>query len=426
MPHCTPQGMMPDEVAYNVVLASLARLGQIEKIEAYLARMRADGGQPSGVTYNILIGAYALAGQFEKTDVCIEAMREAGEKFNVKTYWALMGRYAKRGAVERFSKVWEEVKQVGLPLDRSMYHSLIEVHSRAGDLEKAEQAFNEMCALMPPTTASFNVLLAALSQAGRPDKIPAVLQSMQRWGRPKDPGTYVRLISANLKAGDEEGAMRALREAAAVGMHPLHRTLSLCSPPFHAFPLPAAAVGMQRMDQKLPFSALLQSVSWDECTLLKPTVPHCTPLCLAGDKEGAMRALREAAAVGMQRNDQKLPFSSLIQVLIPARDKGDVVGVKEIIGLSRTLYKMTDPRLFRDLIVTIVNRWEKEKGVTQRDAGEEEGRLADKEEDPSWKRLVSDIRGVLKDMKELGIEPTKKTVQILESQGLSHLVLETA
>ncbi|CAI5496638.1 unnamed protein product, partial [Closterium sp. Naga37s-1] len=303
------KGMMPDEVAYNVVLASLARLGQIEKMEAYIARMRADGGQPSGVTYNILIGAYALAGQFEKTDLCIEAMREAGERMNVKTYWSLMGRYAKRGVVERFSKVWEEVKQAGLPLDRSMYHSRIEVHSRAGDLDKAEQAFNEMCALMPPTTASFNVLLAALSQAGRPDKIPSVLQSMQRWGRPKDPGTYVRLITANLKAGDEEGAMRALREA---------------------------------------------------------------------------------AAVGMQRMDQKLPFSSLIQVLIPARNKGDVVRVKEIIGLSRTLYKMTDPRLFRDLIVTVVNRWEKDK--ESRDAGKE-GQLLDKEEDPSWKRLVSDIHG---------------------------------
>ncbi|CAI5971847.1 unnamed protein product, partial [Closterium sp. NIES-64] len=334
------KGMMPDEVAYNIVLASLARLGQIEKMEAYLARMRADGGQPSGVSYNILIGAYALAGQFEKTDLCIEAMKEAGERLNVKTYWSLMGRYAKRGAVERFSKVWEEVKQAGLPLDRSMYHSRIEVHSRAGDLEKAEQAFNEMCALMPPTTASFNVLLAALGRAGRLNKIPAFMQSMQRWGRPRDAKTFVFLIDAFLRAGDEEGAMRALREA---------------------------------------------------------------------------------AAVGMQRNDQKLPFSSLIQVLIPARNKGDVVRVKEIIGLSRTLYKMTDPRLFRDLVVTIVNRWEKDKEL--RDPGEE-GQLVDKEEDPSWKRLVLDIHGVLKDMKELGIEPTKKTYQILESLGLSHMLLE--
>ncbi|CAI5537197.1 unnamed protein product [Closterium sp. Naga37s-1] len=197
------KGMMPDEVAYNVVLASLARLGQIEKMEAYLARMRADGGQPSGVSYNILIGAYALAGQFEKTDLCIEAMKEAGERLNVKTYWSLMGRYAKRGAVERFSKVWEEVKQAGLPLDRSMYHSRIEVHSRAGDLEKAEQAFNEMCALMPPTTASFNVLLAALGRAGRLNKIPALMQSMQRWGRPRDAKTYVFLIDAFLRAGEE-------------------------------------------------------------------------------------------------------------------------------------------------------------------------------------------------------------------------------
>ncbi|GJP35854.1 hypothetical protein CLOM_g20401 [Closterium sp. NIES-68] len=336
------KGLMPDEVAYNIILTSLSRLGQIEKMESYLARMRADGAQPTIVTYNILIGAYALAGQFEKADLCLEAMKEEGERPNRKTYWSLLGRYANRGAVERFFQVWEELKQTGMALDRSMYHSRIEVHSRAGDLEKAEQSFNELCALMPPTTASFNVLIATLGRAGKVDKIPAVLKSMEQWGMQRDSKTYIHLIQAYLAAGDEESAMRVLREAAAIGVDRMH---------------------------------------------------------------------------------QKLPFSAILEVLLPARESGDVVRVKELIGLSRTLYRMIDPRLFRDLIVTIVNRWEKEK--KQRGAGEEGG-LSEREEDPSWKRLVSDVRRVLVDMRELEIEPTRKTLQILESLDLFHLVVETA
>ncbi|CAI5495912.1 unnamed protein product, partial [Closterium sp. Naga37s-1] len=113
------------------------------------------------------------------------------------------------------------------------------------------------------------------------------------WGRPKDPRTYVPLIDAILKAGewcsqairdeegDEEGAMRALREAAAIPYPTVsHRT---CPP--HLVP-----------------SRRRGGSHEGPAGSSRPTVPPTYPTVLilshfflAGDEEGAMRALREAA-----------------------------------------------------------------------------------------------------------------------------------
>ena len=197
----------------------------IQKCEALLADMRANGFTPDLVTLNSHLSAYAThqpSNAVQRGLHVLKDMKDSGLEPDVVTYTILLDICAKSGdksSVSEAESIWEEMKVSGIPPDNRTYGAMMNVYAKSKDadgLRKYEELMNEMHEIgISPNEITFSVLMNSHLQSGSPpEKIESIFQDITK-SRPDiishPPLHNIRLNSWS-KAGNPEMAVKALRD----------------------------------------------------------------------------------------------------------------------------------------------------------------------------------------------------------------------
>lgn len=166
------QGIRPNAVIWSQIIKAWVESDLVEapaKVEAIVERMKANGIQPDVVTWSQLVKAWAISGSPEaptKMNAILEQMKQQGCPPNDTTWNQMLSYWASSGADEAPVNVQHILKQMNRP-DVTSFTMAIQACLRSGETERVEDLLQLMAdAGMPPTTRTFNELLAAWCKKG--------------------------------------------------------------------------------------------------------------------------------------------------------------------------------------------------------------------------------------------------------------------
>ncbi|PNX55905.1 hypothetical protein L195_g049538, partial [Trifolium pratense] len=215
-------GLKPDVVAYNVLLAGLFRNRRDCEAVDLLSYMDSQGVKANSTTHKITIEGLCSAGKVEDAEAYFNSRKDEG----VEIYTAMVNGYCQAGLIE---KSYE--RQAGL-IEKS-YELFCEI-SNQGDIAKEGSGFKQLSKDMEirgikPDVITYTVLLdEGLKQFyyGRRKGKDAKYNVLTIWGDMKQMGispdvvTYTVMIDGHMKIHNLENAIIFFKEMIALRLEP--------------------------------------------------------------------------------------------------------------------------------------------------------------------------------------------------------------
>ncbi|KAI8468309.1 MAG: hypothetical protein J3K34DRAFT_523015 [Monoraphidium minutum] len=217
----------PNRVCCNALLASYARAAPAQWARglALLRGMWACGGEltPDIVSYNTAIKAAGSAGQVDVAFELYGEMRSRGIEPTAATFGALLALASEGAAWGRVAEAWGWLQASGLPVHvgcANTYLAALLKLLKLGDWAGALQVFAGMKACgggLRPNTATFNLLIAACSDAGQPTMALNLFDDLVASNLAPNQATLSALAAAHARAGAWGRAADVLRHMGTPG-----------------------------------------------------------------------------------------------------------------------------------------------------------------------------------------------------------------
>jgi len=161
--------------------------------------------EPDPICYNSLLKCYAKMGNEEKVEKVIEKMkRTKGVDFTEATYFILIHYFGKLRKMERVQELFEEFKTKFQP-NVFIYAALIKTYGHIGDRPQILKYLKEMRSFgLQPQTFTFNVLLEFFGRTKDYVSFQETLKKMEAQGVYFNHHTYRVLISIASEQDDLE------------------------------------------------------------------------------------------------------------------------------------------------------------------------------------------------------------------------------
>jgi len=204
----------PTDQMYDSMLLVHERRADTEGILRCLQHLKEIYGYEPGLTaWNYVIATFARVGDVDGALDYFEKLRETGIRPDSSTYFLLMSMYGKRGDRDAVDELYEQSKDDGVPTTIKMVNAIVLANVKDGSLEKAEQFVDQALDMdiAGPRTFMWNVLINAYALRKDVEKVSQLHKRMQELRVPSDNMTYAALMTSLTVAKFPDGARKILR-----------------------------------------------------------------------------------------------------------------------------------------------------------------------------------------------------------------------
>eukprot|EP01018_Ginkgo_biloba_P039747 Gb_17752 [translate_table: standard] len=236
--------ILPSEVAYNLLLSTLASAGQVKVASAVLEEMRFLGFKPDEASSGFLTRAYLRENMVNEVDCVLKdgtlkdpddfshlinaftekkmpsravelllSMQESGMDVGDFICSRVIHACGKGGLVEEAKKIYNYVKGLNRLIDESIYMSMLCVFSREKMQNSAEKVFEEMLEKgYSRRGEAYLYMMSMYGKLGRLEDVLRIFKSMRQSGCSVNVHAYAVLIDIMGKAGKLNEARNFLLE----------------------------------------------------------------------------------------------------------------------------------------------------------------------------------------------------------------------
>lgn len=174
--------------------------------------------------YDNMIRLCGHKGDIERAEALLQLMQADGYEANVETYNMVVNACTQKGDVERAEWHVEQMQRRGMQPDMVTFNSLLNGLAAAGDLRGVEECFQKMASLgVRPNCVTFGTICKAFARVGDVEKVESVMRALDESGQPLNEYFFASLIAA-CGACRPPRALRAenaFRELVSRGLRPL-------------------------------------------------------------------------------------------------------------------------------------------------------------------------------------------------------------
>jgi len=174
-------GMKMNLVAYNVMVDSQARLGNMEEVMELVEAMAADGCQPDSITHGTICKGYALKGDLSKALQVLKFIQDSKISHDAIVYNTILDGCAKHRRPELVDQILATMDANGVSPSNFTLGILLKIYARQRDLAKAIEVFRTMPqkGQFVPNNTVWSCLLSACVSNNNADEAMKVFAKMQ-------------------------------------------------------------------------------------------------------------------------------------------------------------------------------------------------------------------------------------------------------
>ncbi|KAI5660363.1 hypothetical protein M9H77_29156 [Catharanthus roseus] len=223
------RGCLVDLLAYNSILDSLCKGGNVDEAYNLFRELRSKGLQPDAFTYSIFIHAFCEANDIHSAFRVLERMKRYKLVPNVFTYNCIIKKLCKIDKVDEAYELLDEMLDRGVLPDVWSYNAILAFHCDHNEVNRALKLISRMdeyeCQLDRHT---YNMVLKMLIRVGRFDRVEKVWDGMEERGFYPSVSTYAVMVHGlSKKRGKLEEACKYFEMMIDEGIPPYTVTCEL-------------------------------------------------------------------------------------------------------------------------------------------------------------------------------------------------------
>jgi len=174
-------GMKMNLVAYNVMVDSQARLGNMEEVMEIVEAMAEDGCNPDSITHSTICKGYTVNGDLSKALGVLKFMQESKISHDAIVYNTILDGCAKHRRPELVDQILATMDAYGVHPSNFTLGILLKIYARQRDLPKALEVFRTLPekGKFAPNNQVWSCLLSACVSNNNADEAMKVLAKMQ-------------------------------------------------------------------------------------------------------------------------------------------------------------------------------------------------------------------------------------------------------
>ncbi|KAK3262371.1 hypothetical protein CYMTET_28772 [Cymbomonas tetramitiformis] len=130
---CEKLGIQPDATTYATLMNMWAQVGDVERVEGLLRRMKNAGVKVDVVVYGTVIKAYSRARRPRDAEHVLARMAEERLRAGVIARSSVVASWCREGHMEEAERVVAEMRENGVNPNRMTYHHLVWGYGKAGE-----------------------------------------------------------------------------------------------------------------------------------------------------------------------------------------------------------------------------------------------------------------------------------------------------
>ena len=201
------------DMLYHHMLLAYNRRADTEGIVHCLEYLQETYGFKPGLkAWNLVISTFARIGDVDGALERLQKLHDAGLQPDSSTYFHLMSMYGKRGDLDAVSHLLDQSQEEGVPTTMQMYNAVVLANVNDGNLEVSENLIDQALRmdLQGSRTFMWNVLINAYALRKNVEKVSQLHKRMQELGEPSDNMTYAALMTSLTVAKFPDGARKIL------------------------------------------------------------------------------------------------------------------------------------------------------------------------------------------------------------------------
>ena len=208
-------GMGLDVVLYIVWVCGYVEGKDLVEVFRKMREMVVEKGiGHDDVSYTILIDGFSKLGDVEKVFGFLAKMIKEGKRPNKVTYTAIMSAYCKKGKVEEAFGIFERMVDLGIELDEFVFAVLIDGFGRIGDFDGVFKLFDEMEKRgISPSVVTYNIIITGLCKFGRTSEADELSRDVAA-----DVITYSTLLHGYTEEENVPGILQTKRQLEEAGI----------------------------------------------------------------------------------------------------------------------------------------------------------------------------------------------------------------
>ncbi|KAL6996556.1 hypothetical protein U1Q18_006688 [Sarracenia purpurea var. burkii] len=223
------RGCYVDLLAYNSILQSLCKGGNVDEAYRRFREMKSKGLEPDAFTYSIFIRAACDANDIHSCFRVLDRMRRYNLVPNVYTYNCIIKKLCEVDKMEEAYLLLDEMIERGAKPDVWSYNAILAFHCDHNEVNRALRVISRMdqdsCL---PDRHTYNMVLKMLIRVGRFDRVSKVWEGMEERGFYPSVSTYAVMVHGLCKKkGKLEDACRYFETMIDEGIPPYFSTCEL-------------------------------------------------------------------------------------------------------------------------------------------------------------------------------------------------------
>lgn len=223
------RGCTIDLLAYNSVLESLCKGGNLDEAYNLFKEIRSKGLQPDAFTYSIFIHKFCEANDLHSAFRVLDRLKRYKLVPNVFTYNCIIKKLCKNDKVGEAYQLLDEMVDMAVLPDVWSYNAILSFHCDHNEVNRAFKLISRMdefeCRL---DRHSYNMVLKMLIRIGRFDRVEKVWDSMENRCFYPSVSTYAVMIHGlSMKKGKLEEACKYFEMMIDEGIPPYNATCEL-------------------------------------------------------------------------------------------------------------------------------------------------------------------------------------------------------
>ncbi|KAI3778581.1 hypothetical protein L2E82_07960 [Cichorium intybus] len=220
------RGCSVDVHAYNSILESLCKGGNVDEAHKLFREMRSKGLEPDAFTYAIFIHAACDANDIHSAFRVLDRMKRYDLVPNVFTYNSIINKLCKSDKIEEAYQLLDEMIERKVKPDVWSYNAILSFHCNRLEVNMATKLVSRMDSdSCEPDRHTYNMLLKMLIRVGRFDRVTSLWEKMEKNGFHPSASTYAVMVHGFCrKKGKIEEACRYFEMMVDEGIPPYSST----------------------------------------------------------------------------------------------------------------------------------------------------------------------------------------------------------
>lgn len=198
---------------YHSLLLVYSRRADTQGIISCFIDLRENYGFEPGIrAWNIVVATFARVGDIDGALTYFRQLRDAGVRPGSTTYFSLMSMYAKRGDRDAVDELYRQAEAEGISPTMGMIETIVLTYVNNGALQEAETLVEQALQmnLTGLRTFMWSVLLNAHALRRNVQEVSRLHKRMQEAGVPSNEMTYAALMTSLTVAGFPNAARKIM------------------------------------------------------------------------------------------------------------------------------------------------------------------------------------------------------------------------